>query len=47
MNNTIKHPTTQKQNTGTSLQHQGVKWATFAYNGKETRKIAKLIKDIL
>jgi hypothetical protein len=43
----MKHPAPrkQKQNTNTHPQHHKLKWATFTYSGKETRKMTKLFKD--
>jgi hypothetical protein len=40
------HPRNIKHNNkNTSQQHQTTKWATFTYNGKETKEIAKLFKE--
>jgi hypothetical protein len=35
----------QKQNLHTDTQNRKTKWATFTYNGRETRKITKLFRD--
>jgi hypothetical protein len=40
-----KHHNSHEQNTNIDPQHQKTKWATFTYNGKETRKITKFFKE--
>jgi hypothetical protein len=35
----------QKNDTYTDPQNQKIKWITFTYYGKETRKVTKLFRD--
>jgi hypothetical protein len=35
----------QRKDTHTDPQNQKIKWVTFTYYGKETRKITKLFRD--
>jgi hypothetical protein len=39
----MKHPNPHEQNVNS--QHCETKWAALTYNGKETRKITKLLKE--
>jgi hypothetical protein len=45
-NKSKPQPKPKKQNTNNEQQHKKkTKWATFTYNGKETKQITKLFKD--
>jgi hypothetical protein len=45
LNLDMKHLTQHEHDINTDAQHQKTKWATFTYNGKETRKLTKLLKE--